>query len=70
MVWDLQSICDITEYVINQIRHYSDFLSLYVWDQCSLLGFGEPACAQNFGDFPIVNNGKSKNELACAQQKR
>ena len=37
--------------------------------QCFLSGFGESACAKKFADFPRVNNGKSKNESACAQQK-
>ena len=28
--------------------------------QCSLLGFGESACAQKIGDFPVVDNRKSQ----------
>ena len=40
----------------------------YALHQRSLLGLGVLACAQKFGDFPVVNNGKSKNKLACAKQ--
>ena len=39
-------------------------------EQCSLLGFRESICTQKLGEFPIVSNGKSKNKLVCAQQKR
>ena len=34
--------------------------------QCSLLGFGESECSKKIGDFLTANNGKFKNELACA----
>jgi len=27
-----------------------------------------PACAQKISSFSMLNNGKIKNELACAQQ--
>ena len=46
-------------------RHYDDSRI-----QCSLLSFGESACAQKFSDFPVVDNENSKNESACSQQKR
>ena len=42
-------------------------IGLLTGEKCSLLGIGESNCTQKIGDFPLANNGKSKNESLSAQ---